>query len=225
MASVGLFGFWAGLYLASRRYPSEYDWRYMTISSLLYPERDPSGYWWAWCGLIACAMGGLCWVSVLVRSSEWRIKRMRPGICALGAGFVCMVSCALWPGRLLHFSRGHDLLALLAFLGICVGTLQLAYERMEQHLQRRDVTSRAGARVYAALVAGAALLPLILEAITQADVARAFPHLPWVGLEWRARGVPMYLSFAFWEWITCAMFSAYIVALSIVTLRDQSWRD
>jgi hypothetical protein len=222
MATVGLIGFWSGLYFASRRYPSEYDWRYMTISSLLYPDRDPLGYRWAWCGLIACAMGGLCWVSVLVRGSEWQIKRMRLGICALGVGFVCMVSCALWPGRLLHFPRGHDLLALLAFLGICVGTLQLAYERMEQNLRGRGITSRAGARVYAALIAGAALLPLILEAITQADVARAFPHLPWVGLEWRARGVPMYLSFAFWEWITCAVFSAYIVALSITTLRPCS---
>src|SRR6202042_3310948 len=117
MASVGLCGFWAGLYLASRRYPSEFDWRYMTISSLLYPDRDPRGYAWACCGLIACALGGLCWVSVLVRGSEWRRKQMRPGICALALGFACMVGCAVWPGRLLHLPRGHDLLALLAFIG------------------------------------------------------------------------------------------------------------
>ena len=214
MASVGLCGFWAGLYLASRRYPSEYDWRYMTVSSLLYPDRDPRGYTWAWCGLIVCALGGLCWVSALARGSEWRSKQMRPGICALALGFACMVGCAVWPGRLLHLPRGHDLLALLAFIGICVGTVHLAYERVEQHLRERRAAPRPAARLCAALVAAGALLPILLEAITQADVADAFPHLPWVGLEWRARGVPMYLSFAFWEWITCAVFSAYIVALS-----------
>jgi hypothetical protein len=63
---------------------------------------------------------------------------------------------------------------------------------------------------------------LCLEAATQADVARAFPHLPWVGLEWRARGVPVCLSFAFWEWATCAVLSAYIMALSFATLLHRS---
>jgi hypothetical protein len=227
MAPVGLFGFWAGLYLASRRYPSEYDWRYMTISSLLYPDRDPGGYAWAWGGIVACALGGLCWVSVLCsggHSIGGGNKRMLPGIWALGVGYLCMVSCAVWPGRLLHLPRGHDLLALLAFVGICVGTVHLTYEWLEQKLRRREGASRAGARIYAALAATVALAPLFLEAVTQADVARAFPHLPWVGLEWRARGVPMYLSFAFWEWSTCLVFSAYITMLSLATLREQkSW--
>jgi hypothetical protein len=215
MASVGLLGFWAGLYLASRLYPSEYDWRYMTISSLLYPDRDPRGYSWAWCGIGACALGGLCWVSVLMRSSA-----RRSGVWALACGYLCMVSCALWPGRLLHLPRGHDLLALMAFLGICVGAVSLTYEWVQQSLRRQDSISRAGARVCAGLIAAAPLLPLFLEAITQADVSRAFPHLPWVGLEWRARGVPFYLSFAFWEWTTCGVLSTYIVGLSLATKAD-----
>jgi hypothetical protein len=219
MACVGLIGFWAGLYLASRRYPSEYDWRYLTISSLLYPERDPRGYWWAWGGLIACALGGLCWVSVLVRGVEWQSKKMRPGIYALAAGFVCMVGCAVWPGALLRLPRGHDLLALLAFIGICMGTVHLSYARIEQHWREHRCASRNAAKFCAALGAAGVLLPLFLEAITQADVAQAFPHLPWVGLEWRARGVPAYLSFAFWEWITCGVFSAYIAVLSMTRAR------
>jgi hypothetical protein len=220
MASVGLLGFWAGLFLASRRYPSEYDWRYMTISSLLYPDRDPRGYMCAWGGIIACAVGGLCWVSVLIRDTGRRNKKMRIGIRAVAFGYLCMVSCAIWPGRLLHFPRGHDLLALLAFVGICIGTVHLTYGRVEQWLRGRGATSDAGARVCAGLLASAVLLPLLLEAVTQADVARAFPHLPWVGLEWRARGVPAYLSFAFWEWITCVFFSAYIIGLSIISVSE-----
>jgi hypothetical protein len=129
-----------------------------------------------------------------------------------------MVGCALWPGRLLKLPRGHDLLALLAFVAICVGTVQLTYLAVERNLHRRSRDFRGGARVLAAMVAGAALLPILLEGATQADVAHAFPHLPWVGLEWRARGVPMYLSFAFWEWSACAVFSVYTMGLSIATI-------
>jgi hypothetical protein len=43
------------------------------------------------------------------------------------------------------------------------------------------------------------------------------PQLPWVGLEWRSQGVPAYLSFAFWEWVTCVVFSAYTTTLSLAT--------
>jgi high affinity Mn2+ porin len=211
MASIGLFGFWAGLWMASRRYPSEYDWRYMTISSLLYPDRDPGGFLWAWSGLLLCALGGLCWVAVLFQCSSAERRGVRSsGIWSLALGYFCMISCAVWPGRLLDLPRGHDLLALLAFVGICIGTVQLTYLAVLRRMRRRAL---------AGLVAGVVLLPLLLEAITQADVSRTFPHLPWVGLEWRARGVPVYLSFAFWEWSTCVMLSAYTMSLSMATMR------
>jgi hypothetical protein len=70
--------------------------------------------------------------------------------------------------------------------------------------------------VYACVIAGAAILPMLLVSIAQAYVSHALPQLPWVGLEWRERGVPAYLSFAFWEWVTCVVFSAYTSALSFI---------
>jgi hypothetical protein len=220
MAPLGVFGFWAGMWTASRRFPSEYDWRYMTISSLLYPDRDPSGYVWAWGGVALCALGGLCWVAVLLEINRVTESRSQSvGSWALGFGYVCMVCCALWPGRLLKLPRGHDLLALLAFVAICVGTVQLTYLAIARNLRRWSPDFPIRARVVGGVVAGAALLPILLEGLTQAEVAHAFPHLPWVGLEWRARGVPLYLSFAFWEWSTCAVFSAYTVCLAAATMR------
>ncbi len=219
MAPIGVIGFWAGMWAASQRFPAEYDWRYMTISSLLYPDRDPDGYVWAWCGVLLCAFGGLCWVIALRHANRATNSRAQSAaVWALGFGYVCMVSCALWPGRLLKLPRGHDLLALLAFVAICIGTVQLTYLAVERNLLRRSPDFRARARVLAAIVAGAGLLPILLEGLTQADVAHAFPHLPWVGLEWRARGVPMYLSFAFWEWSACAVFSVYTVVLATAML-------
>ena len=46
--------------------------------------------------------------------------------------------------------------------------------------------------------------------------------LPWVSLAWRARGVPVYISFAFWEWLTCLVLSAYMVILAVTTTRPRA---
>jgi hypothetical protein len=63
-APLGVLAFWCGLWIAGELYPSEYDWRYMTISSLLYPDRNPDGYRWAWGGVALCGLGGLCWHAI-----------------------------------------------------------------------------------------------------------------------------------------------------------------
>jgi hypothetical protein len=218
-APLGVLAFWCGLWIAQQLYPSEYDWRYMTISSLLYPERNPDGYRWAWGGVALCGLGGLCWVAALIRmrrrsnAANWPV-----GIWALGLGYICMVCCALLPARFLHISRSHDILALAAFLGLCIGTVHLTYCAVDQRLQRRARTFPGRPWIYAGVIAGAALFPILLVSITQAYVSRTLPQLPWVGLEWRRQGVPAYLSFAFWEWVTCVVFSVYTSALSILDI-------
>ena len=60
-ASFGVLAFWGGMLMAGRRYPSEYDWRYMTISSLVYGDRNPNGYLWARAGIVLCGLAGLYW--------------------------------------------------------------------------------------------------------------------------------------------------------------------
>ena len=217
-AWVGLLAFWAGLWLAARNYPSEYDWRYMTISSLVYPDRNPDGYRWAWRGLMLCALGGLSWTAVMLRDSG-RDGRGRAGVgvWALGVGYVCMVSSAWLPAWLPRLPRGHDLLALSSFLALCVGIVVLTFRLTAGTFPRRP-DARNPRLPYAWLLAGLALSPILLAAITQAYVSYALPDLPWVGLAWRARGAPMFLSFALWEWITCAVFSAYTFTLCLATM-------
>jgi hypothetical protein len=68
------------------------------------------------------------------------------------------------------------------------------------------------------MLAGFAISPIILAAVAQAYVSHALPALPWVSLEWRELGVPVYLSFALWEWVTCAVFSLYVLVLSRTTV-------
>jgi hypothetical protein len=217
-APLGVLAFWGGLWMASWRYPSEYDWRYMTISSLVYADRNPDGYQWAWGGLMLSALGGLCWTTV--RARDWRqagAGRLPITIWALVLGYVCMVCCALLPERLLRVPKGHEMLALAAFFGLCIGIVQLTFQAAERSFRPRTRSFASGPRFYAGVLAGVALSPILLAGIAPAYVSYALPELPWVGLEWRARGVPVYLSFAFWEWITCVVFSAYTASLCLAT--------
>ena len=217
MAPVGVLAFWGGLWMAGRRYPSEYDWRFMSISNLLYTDRNPAGYPWAWGGLMLCALGGLSWTMVLVRASSRKGAKLRPtGIWALVLGYVCML-CALLPASLIRIPKGHEILALSAFFGLCTGIVQLTFAAAKRTARLRMGSSETCSRIYAGLLAGVALLPVLLACAAQAYVSYARPQLPWVGLEWRSRGVPVYLSFAFWEWITCVVFSLYTVSLCLAT--------
>lgn len=199
--------------MAARRFPSIYDWRYMTISSLLYVDRNPAGFPWAWGGLVLCSLGGLCWTVALF--ADWRGEGRRPlGIWTLGLGYLCMI-CALMPSRVLRVPKGHETLALAAFIGICAGIVSLTFRAACDGLPLR-IRLPGGPRLHAALLAAGALSPVVLAGVAPAYVAHALPGLPWVGIEWRARRVPEYLSFAFWEWITCVVFSAYTVALCAI---------
>ena len=219
MSPLGLLAFWAGLWIAARRYPTEFDWRYMSISNLLYPDRNPDGYQWAWGGLMLCALGGLCWTTVLFRDGRHGGTGRRPvGIWALLVGYVCMV-CALVPERVLRVPKGHEILALMAFFGQCVGIVQLTFQATERSFRLRRRHFLGAPRLYAGLLAGAALLPILLAGLAPAYVSYALPGLRWVGLEWRSRGVPLYLSFTFWEWITCVVFSVYTAGLCLATKR------
>jgi hypothetical protein len=222
-ASLGVLAFWGGMVMAGRSYPSEYDWRYITISSLVYADRNPNGYLWARGGTVLCGLAGLCWAALRARKGKQPGVAERPtGLWALQLGYLCMVCCAVLPGRLLRIPKGHELLALAAFVGICVGMVQLTFTAVAGSARLGNLPGSP--RLHAGIVAGVTLSPVVLAAVAQAYVSYALPALPWVSLAWRARGVPVYLSFAFWEWVGCAVFSACMVFLSRMTWAAPRWR-
>jgi hypothetical protein len=216
-ASIGVLAFWCGMWMADERYPSEYDWRYITMSSLVYPDRNPRGYLWAWTGVALCALAGLYWTGV----RRWQSARSgglaRPsGVRALTIGYACMMSCGMLPGPLLRLPKLHEVLALSAFFGIGIGLVQATLQA-GRHSVWLDALP-GNRRWYAVVLAAVAVSPVMLAALAQGYVSYARPELPWVSLAWRTRGVPVWLSFAFWEWLTCAVFSAYMLALCWVTV-------
>jgi hypothetical protein len=216
-ASIGVLAFWCGMWMAGRLYPSEYDWRYVTMSSLVYPDRNPRGYLWAWTGVALCALAGLFWTGVRLSQSARSGGLARPsGVPALTIGYVCMMSCGMLPGPLLRLPRLHEVLALSAFFGIGIGLVQSTLQA-GRHSGSLDALP-GNRRWYAGVLAAVAVSPVVLAALAQGYVSNARPELPWVSLAWRTRGVPVWLSFAFWEWLTCAVFSAYMLALCWVTV-------
>jgi hypothetical protein len=222
-APLGVLAFWGGILIAARRYPSEYDWRYMPVSDLLSATRNPAGYLWASTGIVLCSLCVLCWAAILAqRWAHAKAIGHPSGLRAIQLGNFCMACSAALPKSLLPIRKGHELLTFLAFAGLCLGLVSMMFQTVERILLRRKRGSIRNSRRYASVLAGSAVLPILLAGLAQAYVFYALPALHWVNLSWRASGVPAYLSFAFWEWITCVMLSAYMMILGMTASRAPS---
>ena len=216
LATTGLLGicaFWGGVAMAARSYPIEYDWRYMTVSSLLANDRNPAGHWWSLAGILACGCLGFAWATLSARRSRSsRTSDGAGGFRAFQLGYFCTALAAALPGRLLILPKTHEILAILAFAGLTYGIVR----SFQTGVVRRMRNAGGGGRIWAVMIVCAVVSPVLLAASAQAYVFFARPELPWVNLSWRARGVPLYLSFAFWEWVTCGVLAAYMAILVVL---------
>jgi hypothetical protein len=215
MAILGVLSFWGGILIAAQKFPAEYDWRYMTLSSLISPSRDPAGHLWASGGIVLCALCGLGWAASPGRGLAAAHEAL-DGSWLLRLGNLFMIGSAVLPSSLLRMPKGHEILVLLAFVCLCLGMVILTFRTVEGSLQRRDCSCPPFPKLYAAGLAVGAVLPILLAGLAQAYVFYALPHLRWVSLAWRDRRIPVYLSFAFWEWVSCVVLSAYMITLPLL---------
>jgi hypothetical protein len=212
---LAVLAFWGGVGIAQRRFPAEFDWRYMTLSTLLSPRGNPAGHLWGAAAIGLSGVFGLLWALALVRVAGRRAVGDRLwGAVSLGLGSVGMACSGLLPLRMRGLPKGHEILTVLAFAGLSVGVVCLTIRTAQRVVRRRANRPTDGGRRWGAAAAGVLVIPIVLAGCAQAYVFFARPDLHWVGLSWRARGVPAYLSFAFWEWITCAVLSAYMGMLA-----------
>ena len=220
MAPLGVLAFWCGVLLAAQQYPSEYDWRYMSVSKLASPERNPTGYLWSSAGIVLCGLCGLWWMAVLAR---WDLKsvgdRLR-GIRALQFGYFSMMCAVVLPKWLLRIEKGHEILAALAFVGLLIGMVRLMFQTAERTFLRRMRGLGGHARLYAFIAASVAIFPIVLAGLAQAYFYYVPPEFHWVTFSWSVRGWPVFLRFPFWEWVTCVVLSAYFAILSAATRED-----
>lgn len=216
---LGVLTFWGGVWAAVRRFPVEFDWRYMTVSSLLSPLKDPAGYVWASAAIAACSMFGFAWTTLSLRALQSSGTPERAhGLRALQLGYVFTALAASFPEQLLPVPKAHECFAILAFVGLCIGLVRTFSANVLPVISALSDHGLLRSR----LLIGISVSPILLAAFAQAYVFFARPELPWVNLSWRDRGVPIYLSFAFWEWVTCAVMTAYMVVLIFMTRGPRS---
>jgi len=220
-APLGVLAFWCGMLMAARFYPSGYDWRYLSVSKLASPEHNPAGYLWASAGIVICSLCGMYWSILLARSRDPQGRGGRPrGVRALQFGYVSMLCAAVTPQWLLRVERGHEILAALAFVGLLAGMVRLMFQTVERSLLGRMHSPGGHVRLYAFIAASVAVFPILLAGLAQAYFYYVPQEHQWSGFSWRVRGWPVLLRFAFWEWVTCVVLSAYMVSLPPATQAD-----
>ena len=188
-----LLVFSAGIAAAVWRYPGHYDWIYTVATALVSDKRNPGGQ--AWMGGAICLSMGVLWPCVATLRERLRPSAAGAGRVAIGAlrlAIICAAVLGLEGLRILDLSqavsKGHELVALAAFLSAYLGVLTLL------------ACLILGQRLYtlpALLIAS----PLVAIGVSQLWLYFEQRGIGWVGPSWREMGIPMWVSFAFWQWL------------------------
>lgn len=197
-----------GLALAVDRYPGGFDWAYEVISSLASPRRNPDGGRWL-AGSLLVAVAFLWPVANHFRRAFGSpddgpvvpVAILRGGLVG---GALLGIEGIFHLELSRHVHKAHELLALLTFLGFYGGVLGLYLHRIRETMSFL-------------LPAAAVVLPLLAVGITQLVLYFDQRDIGWVGPDWREMGVPLWLSFAFWQWLAVAGLGiglGYLVATS-----------
>ena len=183
----------AGILLAARHYPGGFDWHYTVASALASQKHNPAGSFWFSSAFILSML--LLWPYV---SSLKQNLRLSPtvtagfAINALRIGLVCGALVAAERLFIRDLSnwlyKAHEILAILFFLGLYIGVFTLLVLAMLRH------------RIYVVPIVFVAS-PLLAIGLTQFWLYIDQRDLGWVDTSWREMGIPIWLSFAFWQWL------------------------
>lgn len=205
----------ASLVNSARHYAGGYDWRYQVMCKLGSASENPAG-----CGFWSFALGIVC--ATVIPSVGYFRARVAPVAPRLAA----LASWALWIGAIAgiavaldgvwtlslngFFHKAHEVCATLCFAAFCIGSLTLWFAAICWLHSAGGWSGRACTAI-SLLV----LVPFAGAMLSQAYLFFVPNDLGWVGPEWAKLGVPIYLSFAFWEWLAAAgiYLCLYIVAL------------
>jgi len=210
---VSLLVLCVGVMAAARHYPGGYDWSYTVATALASRKKNPTGGVWI-AGALSLSMVMLwpCVSALKQRLHPSATRATHLGIGALRFALVCFALVGV-EGLLIRdlaswVYKGHEILVLAAFLAAYIGVLGLLVHVM--HRQRLYV-------VPALLVAS----PLLAIGITQLWLYLEQRDLGWVGPDWREMGVPVWFSFAFWQWLAIGFLWAGLGLLSLIGPRSQ----
>jgi len=183
----------SGSFLAAQQYPGGFDWHYTVASALASQKHNQAGYIW-FAGALSLAML-LLWpyVTALKQTQHPTFPTTAKfAIAALRTGLICGLLLGLEKLLIKDLSnlvyKAHEILGLLTFMGLYFGIVVLLVQAM---LRQRIFV------LPSLLVAS----PLLAIGITQFWLYLEQRNLGWVDTSWREMGIPLWLSFAFWQWL------------------------
>ena len=198
--------------LAAQYYPGGFDWPYTVASALASRKHNPEGSFW-FSGGFFISMGMLWpYVSVLKKSLCPSLSRAATfAIGAIRLGLICGALVAAERLFIHHLSdlvyKAHEILALLFFLGLYIGVFTLLVQIMRRQ------------KIYVIPILVVAS-PLLAIGITQFWLYFDQRDLGWVDTSWREMGVPIWLSFAFWQWLAIGCLWACLGFLSFIRINN-----
>ncbi len=206
----------AGVGLAAARFPGGFDWAYTVMSALASAKHNPEGGAW-FAGALALALG-LLWPAAQRVRHEVLTRGVTPGRGHLALRIGLLGGILVGLERLLifhassHLPKAHEVLAVLTFLSLYGGLFALFRERLRLHPQ-------------AFWPAVALAVPLVAIGVSLAFLYFDQRDIGWVDRRWRDFGIPVTLSFAFWQWLGAATLWACLGYLALASPAERSDRS
>lgn len=185
-----------GSIMAAQYYPGGFDWFYTVASALASQKHNPAGSVW-FAGSLSLSML-LLWLyvssiktgmSAILPSAGFAITAIRFGLIC---GFLLGVERLLIHDLSHWIYKAHESLALFTLLGLYVGILGLLLQFI--HLKKSNI--------FPVLLI---VSPLVAIGITELWLYLDQRDVGWVNTNWREKGLPIWLSFAFWQWLAIAL--------------------
>lgn len=181
-----------GGYIAAQYFPGGFDWPYTVASALMSQKHNPDGSFWFAASFSLSML--LLWPyvsSLQQRLATFRLHSTRLLITVLRVGLLGGMLLGL-EGLFIYdvshwLYKAHELLALLTFLTLYTGILGLLILCFVLQPQRRWRTLLV-------------VIPLVAISTWLLWLYLSQHDLGWVDTSWRDRGIPVWLSFAFWQW-------------------------
>jgi hypothetical protein len=207
---VSLLVFGCGMALAARNYPGGYDWCYTVVSALASQKNNPAGGIW-FSGALSVSMGLLLpYVSTIKQGLPAAFSGARVSIPVLRLGAACGalvgIEKLLFRDISSWIDKSHELVALITFLSLYAGVLGLLLPMLRRN--RRYLLP--------VLLVGC---PLLAVGISEFWLYLAQREVGWLNTSWRDTGLPLWLSFAFWQWLA-VVFLWLGMGMLVLTIAD-----
>lgn len=189
---VALFIKCFGLIMAAQYYPGGFDWFYTVASALASHKHNPDGSVWFASSLSLSML--LLWFYLSSMKRELMLILPEAGYAIVAIRIGLVFGFLLGVERLIIYDlshmidKAHELIAIFTLLGLYIGILSLLIQFIQ--LKKNGI--------FPLLLIAGVLVPVGIIGLSIYIEQR---DLGWVDTDWRMKGIPVWLSFAFWQWL------------------------